>query len=115
MVLAATLSDTSGMKAPILFLTQSCDPIVCNRKLVERSNEIGLVLISSVPSIHWLPVATDGTARLDQRVDRGLSYVMYGYILTHTNVAQNLWAKIRRKTEIVTQRHGWAMGGTGRG
>ena len=39
-----------GIKATIHFPTQSCDPISCYGKPVERTNEIGLEMISLVPS-----------------------------------------------------------------
>ena len=52
-----TLCPLSRLKAPIHSLTQSCDPISCCGKPMERTNEIGLEMVSLVHSTgfaEWL-------------------------------------------------------------
>ena len=55
--------------APIHFLTQSRDPVSCQGKPVERTNEINLQFFF-IGLLHWFPVATDRIARLSQKLDR---------------------------------------------
>ena len=67
------LSD-GDVKAPIHFLTQSYDQISCFRKAVERTNEIGLEIISSdlKTESESGPGPSKSVVRQSLIVDRGL-------------------------------------------